>query len=85
MRGQWAVYYTGPQSFLTRFLIRWLYNFGDIKSFLIGRFIKLSIQTFQPMIVLYISGNFCLSQGYEDHCIYTLNYKEASLEYYVHK
>ena len=27
--GQWAVYYTSPQSFLKCFLIHWLNNFGD--------------------------------------------------------
>ncbi len=35
------------------FLIRWLNNFGDFNSILIGLFIKLSVQTFQPLILIY--------------------------------
>ena len=31
--GQWAVYYTSPQSFIIRFLICWLNNFGDFSEF----------------------------------------------------
>ena len=32
-RRQWAVYYTSPQSFLYRFLIRWPSNFWDLVNF----------------------------------------------------
>ena len=28
-RGKWAVYYTSPKSFIIKFLICWLNNFGD--------------------------------------------------------
>ena len=31
--GQWAVYYTSPQSFIKRFLISWINNFGDFSEF----------------------------------------------------
>ncbi len=50
-RGQWAVYYTSPQSFII--LIRWLNNFGDLSQILIGWFSKLSFHMFRPLIVVY--------------------------------
>ena len=40
------------------FLIRWLINLGDLNWILIGWFIQLSVLTFQPLIVIYIWGNF---------------------------
>ena len=50
MWGQWAVYYTSPQSFKVTFLIRWLNNIEDFYWILIGCFNNLSVQTFQPLI-----------------------------------
>ena len=32
-RGQWAVYYTSPQSFFLLAFINWLNNFGDFGEF----------------------------------------------------
>ena len=46
------VYYIGLQSFIFTFLIRWLKTFGNFMNF-IGSFIKFSVQTFQPLIVIY--------------------------------
>ena len=57
-RGHWTVHYTGPQSFI----IRWLNNFGDLFNF-IGWFIKLSFQMFQPIIVIYRRVFFCIIIG----------------------
>ena len=53
MRGHWAIYYTSPQS-----LIRWLNIFGDFYWIYVGMFIKLSVQTFQPLNVMYRRSNF---------------------------
>ena len=39
-----------PKLLKIRFLIRWLNNFGDL--------IKFSVQTFQPLILIYRRGNF---------------------------
>ena len=58
-RKHWAVYYTSPK----RFLIRWLNSFGDFYWLLIGGFIKLSVQTFQPLIVIYKSCNLYIIIG----------------------
>ena len=57
-RGHWPVYHTSPQSFImtlfTLFVssttLRTLLNFGLL--------FKLSHQTFQPLIVIYITGHF---------------------------
>ena len=57
-REQEAVYHTCPQSLQLRFLIHWLNNFRDFYWILIGWFIKLSVQSFQPLIVIYGRGNF---------------------------
>ena len=54
-RGQWAVYYTSPQSFMSTFS-RWLTNFGDFHWILIGWFIKMSVQNFS-------SNNCILKKG----------------------
>ena len=58
-RGHWAVFCTSSQSFL----IRWLDIFGDFCLILICWFIEfivglLSVQTFQPLILIYWKGNF---------------------------
>ena len=41
-----------------RFLIRWINNFGGCYWILVDWFINFSVQTFQPLIVIYIRGNF---------------------------
>ena len=48
--GRWhlAVYYNSLQSFIITFTNSLLMNFGDFLWILIGWFIKLSVQTFQP-------------------------------------
>ncbi len=45
--------YTSPQS-----LNRWFNNHGDFYLMLIVWFIKLSVQTFQPLIVIYRRDDF---------------------------
>ena len=40
------------------YLFIWLNSFGDYYSILIGWFIKLSVQMFQPIFVIYRRGNF---------------------------
>ena len=57
-RGNWGVYYTSHTVLLKGFLIRWLNNFGDFSLILIGWFINLSVQTFQPLIIIYRRDNF---------------------------
>ena len=47
-----------PKVLLYQILIRWLNNFGNFYRILIVLFIKLSVQTFQPLIVIYRMGNF---------------------------
>ena len=50
-----------PKVLQERFLIRWLNKFGDF-FILIGCIIKLCVLTFQPLIVIYRSGNFVYHQ-----------------------
>ena len=50
-----------PNVLCKRFLIRWLQNFWTF--ILIGWFFKLSVQTFQPLIVIYRRGNLCIMIG----------------------
>ena len=45
------------------YLICWLHNFGDFNWIKIGWLIKLNVQTFQLMILIYRSGNFVSSLG----------------------
>ena len=45
------------------FFICWLINFGDFYLILIGRFIRLGVQTFQPPIVIYRKGIFLIIIG----------------------
>ena len=49
------VFYTSPQSLS---IFRWIYNFGDFYWTFIGCLNKLSVQTFQSLILIYRSGNF---------------------------
>ena len=81
-RGQWAVYYTSPQSFIKCFLIHWFNNFGYYYWILIGWFIKLSVQMFKPLIVICSRGNFVYHWGCTQ--IYRpLSYPFRSLEIYI--
>ena len=47
-KGQWTVCYISPQSFIIRFLIRWLNNFFILEIFI----------SFQSLIVIYKRNNF---------------------------
>ena len=47
--GQWAVYYTSPQSSIIKFSISLLNNFWDFSGILISWFNKLSIPTFKNL------------------------------------
>ena len=49
-RGQWAVYYTSPQSFIITFSYSLAYQLWGLYWILICWFIKLSVQVFQPII-----------------------------------
>ena len=51
-RGHWPVYYSSPQCFIKAQLIWGHYRI------LIGLFIRVTFQTFQPLIVIYRKGNF---------------------------
>ena len=62
-RGQLAVYYSSPLSLKYRILIRWLYILLGLEWLLISWFIKLSVKGFQPLIIIYRSGNFCIIIG----------------------
>ena len=69
---QWAGYYTGPQSFITVILMfshSLANNFEDFNWIFIDSFIKLSVQTFQLLFVIYRRGNFEYYHG-----SYTKNY-----------
>ena len=55
-RWHWTVNYTGTQSFIAPWLTHWLKNFTT--WILIGWFIKLSVQTFLPLILIFRRGNF---------------------------
>ena len=48
-RGHWTVYYTSPQSFMIMFSYSLTLQLWEL-SILIVRFIKLSVQTFQPLM-----------------------------------
>ena len=68
-REQWAVHYTSPQSFMITFS-HW--------GLLIGGFMKLSVQTFQPLILIYRRGKFvCIIiedvHKFIDHCLIPLD------------
>ena len=52
-RGDWDVNKNSTQSLIITFSYSLLNNLGDIYLILIAWFIKLSIQTFQPHIVIY--------------------------------
>ena len=81
--GQWAVYYTSPQSFMITFCYSILNNFGDFYwIWLVG---LLGVQTFQPLISIYKRGNFvCHHWGYTS--IYRpLAYPFRSLQISVQK
>ncbi len=51
-------FFTSPQSSIITFLNHWLQNFGDFYWILISWFIKMSVQTFQALILIYRRGNF---------------------------
>ena len=57
-KGQWAVYYPSPQRFILTFsnLLA-----QQLLLILIGLFNKLSVQTLQPLIVIYSMGIFGLN------------------------
>ena len=57
-RGHWDLYYTSPQSFIITVYYLLAYQYGDFYLISICQFIKLSVQTFQPLIVIYRRGNF---------------------------
>ena len=57
--GHCAVYYTSPQSFIITFSYSLTEQLWGLLLHLIGWLIKLSVQTFQPIIVIYKSGNLC--------------------------
>ena len=71
-RGQLAVYFIGNQSFIITFSYSFN-NFWDSKWILIGWLIKLSVQTFQPLIVIYRRDNFVYH-----YWRYTSNYRPLS-------
>ena len=59
-RGHWDLYYTSPQSFIITLYYLLAYQYGDFYLISICQFIKLSVQTFQPLIVIYRRGNLCI-------------------------
>ena len=60
-RGQ--SFYTSSQSFKIMFFVLWLKNFGDFNFILSGWFIKMSVQKFQPLIVIYRRIILCIIIG----------------------
>ena len=59
-RGQWAVNYTSPKSFIITFSYWLAWQLWVLSWILIGWFINLNVQTFQPLNVNYRRGNFCI-------------------------
>ena len=57
-RGQWAVYHASPKSFIITFSYLLAWQLGDFYWTLIGWFNKLSLQTFQSLIIIYRRSNF---------------------------
>ena len=58
-RGHWTVHYTSPQSFIVKFsYLSAGQLWGLLLSLLVDLFIQLSVQTFQPLIVIYRTGSF---------------------------
>ena len=57
-KGTLAVYYTSSQSFMIISLFVCLTTLGPLIEFLIGWFIKLSVQKFQPLILIYRRRSF---------------------------
>ncbi len=69
-------YYTCPQSFIKTFSYSFAYNFEGLYWILVGWFSKLSVQTFQSLIVIYRRG--CLSLlgmyiNFIGHCLIPLD------------
>ena len=82
--GQWAVYYTGTQCIRITFSYSLAYQLWGLFKTLIGCYIKWSVQTFQPPIVIYISSNF-VSHHWVCTSIYQpLSYPFRSLRSYLH-
>ena len=50
-----------------------VFNFEDFYLILIGWFIMLSVQTFQPHIVIYRKGNFVYHHQFIGNCLIPLN------------
>ena len=57
-REHWAVYYISPTSFITTFCYLLDQKLLGIYQILIVWFIKLSVQTFQRLVIIYRRGNF---------------------------
>ena len=62
-----------PQSFKKTFLIRWINNFGDFYYISIGWFIKLSVQTFQQLILIYRIVIIRDKHQFIGHCLIPLD------------
>ena len=53
-RVYWTVYYNSPHSFIYNiFLLVGITTLGTFMEILIGRLIRLIVQTFQPLVVIY--------------------------------
>ena len=69
---------------LQSFFIRWLDNFGDFYWILIGLLIKLSDQTFQPLILIYRIGNFVYQHWGYTSIYRLLSYPFRSLDFFIY-
>ena len=63
-------------------VIRWLNNFTDFYFDLIGWFIKLIVQTFQAIIVMYRRGNFVYHHWGGTYIYLLLSYPFRTLSIY---
>ncbi len=73
-RGQWAVYYTSPQGFMTMFSCSLTKQLWGLFFDLIGWFIKLSVQIFQSPIVIYRRGIIIGDvHKFIGHCLFSLD------------
>ena len=77
--GHRAVYYTSPQSIKIMFSYSLVQQLWGLLLILIGWFIKLSCQMFQPLIVIYRRGNFVYHDCGSTKIYQTLSYPFRSL------
>ena len=78
-RGQWVVYYTSPQIIIKMFSYSLAFQLWALQLILICCFIKLKVQTFQPIILIYRNGDFVYNHWGSTSIYQPLSYPFRSL------